>query len=143
MILGHGSDYDKSMTAWLGTLAAPQSGVQLGPLLMWIGVLIVVVLLGFMVVLTLRKRLMDDGASQADSPFMLADLRRMHHQGDLSDEQYERARQRLIGMPAAAVDEPAGAPQASEPVDEAVGESDSPDDDDSEATGAEEPPPGR
>ncbi len=61
-------------------------------------VFVLVLLLG-LVVLLYRRRYF---GARVDEPqgFTLADVRRMHREGQLSDEEYERMRQAVIGMSA-------------------------------------------
>jgi len=61
----------------------------------WSLVLVAVVFVGYVLVAWVRRRV-----RQSDQPetvgFSLADLRRLHREGQLSDEEYERARSKLL-----------------------------------------------
>jgi len=67
-------------------------------ILIWSGVLIVVVLVLFFIVNALRKSLWGDNAGEADTPFTLDDLRRLHREGRITDDEYEKARAQIIAM---------------------------------------------
>jgi uncharacterized membrane protein len=66
-------------------------------ILIWSLVLMGLVIAGFVLVSWVRNKLRepDDAASGG---FTLGDLRDMHRKGQLSDEEFERAKQRLIGV---------------------------------------------
>jgi len=49
------------------------------------------------IVIAVARRMLHRGASSADAGFTLHDLRRMRDAGELSDEEFERARAALIG----------------------------------------------
>ncbi|HVS70014.1 MAG TPA: SHOCT domain-containing protein [Phycisphaerae bacterium] len=62
-------------------------------------ILMVIVILGFVGILILRRRLRNDDAdpsSGANTGFSLADLRDMVTRGELTQEEYERTRQRIV-----------------------------------------------
>jgi len=62
-----------------------------------VGVLLVLVLIGAVGTLKLRRRLL--GAEDASGvPLTLHDLRRLHAEGMMSDEEYEKAKIALIGI---------------------------------------------
>ncbi|MEM7228847.1 MAG: SHOCT domain-containing protein, partial [Planctomycetota bacterium] len=65
-------------------------------MLPWLVVIVVIIVLGSIVLLYLRRRLdqPDDGASEG---FLLSDLRAMHKAGDLTDEEFEKAKAAMIG----------------------------------------------
>lgn len=65
-----------------------------------VGVLLVLLLIGGGVTLKLRRRLLgtDDAAGV---PLSLHDLRRMHAEGMMSDEEFEKAKAALIGVASA------------------------------------------
>lgn len=66
-------------------------------ILIWSLVLMGLVIAGFVLVSWVRNKLRepDDAVSGG---FTLGDLRDMHRKGQLSDEEFERAKQRLIGV---------------------------------------------
>ena len=74
------------------TLASGETSI-----LIWSLVLMGLVIAGFVLVSWVRNKLRepDDAASGG---FTLGDLRDMHRKGQLSDEEFERAKQRLIGV---------------------------------------------
>ena len=67
-----------------------------GQIALWAAALIVAALLGFWGVLWMRRRILHDDAGGTVG-MTLADLRRLHAQGDLSDEEFEAARLSIIG----------------------------------------------
>lgn len=79
------------------TTAQASSGATLD-VLFWAGVLIVVVVLGGLVMMWLRSRMFraDDQDAASGASGMLEDLRRAHRAGTLSDEQFQRARDRVL-----------------------------------------------
>jgi hypothetical protein len=62
----------------------------------WSLVLMGLVVVGFLLVSWVRNRLRQP-EEPASHDFSLGELRALHRQGQLSDQEYERARQRLIG----------------------------------------------
>lgn len=88
---------------------AGQSSTATGPLLLWLGVLIVLVFGAGIAVMLIRKRLLSSHESRAEMAGSLFEqLRRMHAEGELSDEEYDRARRKLAGRAAEAMDAHAG-----------------------------------
>jgi len=57
--------------------------------------LIVLVVIGWFVIARIRSWMKD--SAEAAQPFTLDDLRQLHRSGQLSDEEYERAREMMIG----------------------------------------------
>lgn len=97
--IGHagGGFYDAPMILDSSLLAAQATdGVM--SILLWSAALIVAVLAMFVLIMYLRKLMVDQGPPPVDPPFTLDDLRRMHGRGELSDEQYQAARQRIIAV---------------------------------------------
>ena len=82
--------------------------------------LLVLAVVGLLVVSYLRKRTLDDGADVTGVGFTLSDLRRLHASGEMSDEEYERARSAMVaGYHQRAEDQASAgaAPPASDPGD--------------------------
>jgi len=71
---------------------------QTTSILIWSGVLIVVVIVLFFVVNTIRKAATESNEEDGGTPFTLDELRRLHRAGQLSDEEFERARGQIITM---------------------------------------------
>lgn len=72
--------------------------------------LIVVVILGFVLVSWVRNRLTSNEGSTAVG-FTLSDLRKLHESGQMTDEEYERARAQIIAVakaPRQKTDQPPG-----------------------------------
>jgi hypothetical protein len=68
----------------------------LADVLPWLLVLIGVIVVGGVIIYYVRRSLYGDGSSSGGG-FTLQDLRDMHASGELSDEQFERARAQMIG----------------------------------------------
>jgi hypothetical protein len=67
-----------------------------GSVLVWSLVLIFFVVLGFVAVSYVRKWVKDDEVSDKGPGFTLGDLRRMHAKGQMTDEEFEKARAQMI-----------------------------------------------
>jgi len=64
----------------------------------WIGVLIVVVLVGAVVILAIRRRLLDgSGDTHTMDGTLLERIERMRREGEISDEEFRRARDGILG----------------------------------------------
>lgn len=100
--------------------------------LLWLGILGLGVIVGGFVLMVLRKRLHDTHSRPGDPPFTLSDLRRLHRSGQLSDEEYERAKQQIIALSTGdwSTDAPDQAPQAGRSDDYRISEDDLADSDD-------------
>ena len=69
------------------------------PILIGAGVVIVIVILGAVAVLWTRRRIRGDDADVADVPaagFTLGDLKRLHQAGQISNEEFEKARATVV-----------------------------------------------
>ena len=69
-----------------------------GEIAIWSGVALALIVGAVVVVALVRRRLIgkDDGGSARDAVFTLAQLRRMHAEGELDDEQFERLKGEMI-----------------------------------------------
>lgn len=63
--------------------------------LMWVGVLIVVAIVGGAVVMVLRRRMFDPSNDSSGAGSLLEDLRRMKREGEISDAEFEQAKRAL------------------------------------------------
>ena len=72
--------------------AADQSGY--GKLFIWLLVLIGLVVVGFFIVVWVKRRMQAPDATPSPG-FSLADLRELHRTGKISDEEFERARGKM------------------------------------------------
>lgn len=61
----------------------------------WLGLLLLVVLVGAVIILAVRRYMRSD--VKGPEGFSLEDLRQMRRRGEMDDEEYERARAALIG----------------------------------------------
>jgi len=66
-----------------------------GSILLWSGLLLVVLFVLWITIQSLRRRLGEDDKSTL-SPFTLHDLRQMHAAGQLTDEEFEKARDAMV-----------------------------------------------
>ena len=75
-------------------LAQAESGV--GDLFFWSAVLLGLVIVGFAVAVRIKRRLSQ--AEQGIGPvgFTLSDLRQLHRSGQMSDEEFERAKEKVV-----------------------------------------------
>ena len=67
-----------------------------GSVLVWSLALIFFLVLGFVAVSYVRKWVKDDAEPDKGPGFTLGDLRRMHAKGQMTDEEFERARAQMI-----------------------------------------------
>lgn len=78
-------------------LGANDAGTELLALLPWLGLVFVLILVGGVVVLMVRNRLRaGQETPPEDTGFTLADLRKLRDRGELSAEEYELARVKMI-----------------------------------------------
>jgi len=80
-------------------IAAQSSSSETAPVIIWSLVLIVFLVAGFMLVAAVKKRMRDDEVSApgAAAGFTLSDLRQLHREGQISNEEFERAKEKIIG----------------------------------------------
>ena len=71
------------------------AGNLFGDLLPWLGLLVVIVLIGGGIAIWLRRRLMSGNAAGAVG-FTLGDLRELHARGEISTEEFEKAKSQMI-----------------------------------------------
>lgn len=74
-----------------------QQGQHLTGALVWTLVLIGAVIAGSVVVWIVRKRVFDESEADGGGGLSLHDLREMRDRGDLSEEEYERAKGAVLG----------------------------------------------
>ena len=78
-------------------LLAQESSGALPRVLIWSLALIVVVIIGFVIVSWLRSRIKDTDTGPV-AGFTLSDLRRLHKSGQMTDEEFERAKAKIIAV---------------------------------------------
>jgi hypothetical protein len=106
------------------TLAQGDAGSGAASVFGWSLVLIVLVVLAFVGILYIRKWMKADDEPTGGTGFGLGELRAMHRRGQLSDEEFERAREKITSAAKAVTSQmpdPAGgrrAPGASRPTGE-------------------------
>jgi hypothetical protein len=76
--------------------SSDQSGKLFGEILPWLLVLIGVVMAGGVLIMFIRRRLQDSSSSSSPG-FTLQDLRNLHARGELTDDEFERAKTQMIG----------------------------------------------
>jgi hypothetical protein len=64
----------------------------------WLGVLALVLLVASLVLHIVRKRSQQWQSEPVGPVFTLADVRRLHEEGQISDEEFERLKARIIGQ---------------------------------------------
>ncbi|HVX87011.1 MAG TPA: SHOCT domain-containing protein [Phycisphaerae bacterium] len=78
-------------------------------LIIELAILMLIVVIGFFFIIMMRRRLHAqdaDASSGANTGFSLADLRAMVDRGELTPEEYERTRQRIISKVRTAANKP-------------------------------------
>ncbi|HWE01583.1 MAG TPA: SHOCT domain-containing protein [Tepidisphaeraceae bacterium] len=67
--------------------------------IVWSSALVAFLVIGFVLVAAVKKRMRDDDVSApgAAAGFSLSDLRQLHRQGQISDDEFERAKEKIIG----------------------------------------------
>ncbi len=108
------------MVMWTLSLAE-NTRDRTAELWMWIGILAgAVVVMAAVLWLIRKKTLGDDQPAGGALAFTLADLRQMHQSGQLSDEQFERLKARLISqtMGAEETEPPTDPPDACDDSDD-------------------------
>jgi hypothetical protein len=66
-------------------------------LIVWLGILMGVVIVGFTAILLLRRWLRDPSGGESQDPgFSLSELRAMRDRGEITPEEYEQTRARVI-----------------------------------------------
>lgn len=81
-----------SITLFLAA-APPQSMTQVW---VWSGILVAVLLVGFVVIVLVRRMISESGMDQKEI-FSLSDLRKLHAAGEMTDEEFEAAKAAVIG----------------------------------------------
>jgi len=76
--------------------AASGSGSDVGRILMWVGILIVIVVVGTIVLMTVRKRIMMGSAQGREGFSTMEDMRAMVARGEMTQEEYEKVRKAMI-----------------------------------------------
>jgi hypothetical protein len=98
----------------LHLLAQPSSGNGIGDALLWGIVLIGTIVALFGIVVLYRKWMNRDDTTTGPG-FTLSDLRRLHKEGKMTTEEFEKAKTILIGSVKAAADKPKEGPRTGPP----------------------------
>jgi len=83
-----------------------QQGQSVTPLIIWIGAFVVLLVIGAVVLTAVRRRLLGERERDAGAGLSLHDLREMHARGDLSDEEFARAKAAVLGSAGGAAPAP-------------------------------------
>ncbi len=83
------------MPHWMIASATNDSTQALRELSPWLAVLVAMVFVGGVVIMIVRRHLRSSG-DLGDVGYTLHDLRKMHASGELSDEEFEKARSAMI-----------------------------------------------
>ncbi len=82
----------------MGLVVLAQSNQSLSKLWVWILILLVLVFAGAIVIFWLRRSLLNPrNDSTAHSGSLLDHLRELHERGEMSDEEFRSARNKLLG----------------------------------------------
>src|SRR4051812_33038810 len=95
-------------------LLAASSEEGYGGIFFWALVLVVFIFALFGVVILYRKWMNRDETTSGPG-FTLSDFRRLHREGKMTDEEFEKAKAILIGSVKAAVDKPPEGPRTGAP----------------------------
>ena len=79
--------------------AAPTDEVSISRIVVWSLVMIGVIIVGWLIVAQVKRRLQgpdDDATGTGGIGFTLSDLRQMHKSGQISDEEFERAKGKIV-----------------------------------------------
>jgi hypothetical protein len=77
------------------TLAQGRAGAPTGDVLLWVGVLIAMIMGATIAILIMRKRLLAED-TQADSGSFMDELREARNRGEITPEEFDATRARLI-----------------------------------------------
>ena len=76
---------------------AQDSGGSMLRVIAWSLVLICLLMVGFFAISRLRQWMRDDDMPAPGIGFTLSDLRQLHKQGQMTDEEFERAKSKIVG----------------------------------------------
>ena len=85
-----------------------------GSIVLWVLVLLALLVVGWLVVAYVRKWVFAPDETEG-AGFTLSDLRRMHKEGRMSDEEFEKAKTLIVGVAKAAADKPPASAEEPKP----------------------------
>lgn len=80
---------------WSFVLAQDSTGLFRS--LVWLGVLIAMVIAAGVLLVVLRRRFLGPDQVTSADPLDLESIRRMHREGELSDDEFEAAKEAILG----------------------------------------------
>lgn len=93
------------MTQLAQTLAQTSASPSISALA-WVGLLLILVVIGVGALGLLRRRLLGDSGPPGGAPLTLHDLRQAHARGDMTDDEFEAARSAILGAAGASPRDP-------------------------------------
>jgi hypothetical protein len=99
------------------TLALAATDPDPTPAIIWSAILLAILVVLFFAIKVYRKWMTADD-STTSTGFTLSDLRRLHKEGKMTDEEFERAKTQMLGSLKAAADKPAPGPRTQRPQPE-------------------------
>jgi hypothetical protein len=72
------------------------SGNVLGDVAPWLGIMVILIIVGGVIAMNVRRK-MNGGDDSSGIGFTLSDLRAMHERGELTLEEFQRARDKMLG----------------------------------------------
>ena len=73
-----------------------QSKGDILPVVLWLGILIVITVVGGLIVLAIRKRILSKSSDAADEASLMDSLRAMRDRGEMTPEEFEATRRAMI-----------------------------------------------
>jgi len=114
-----------ALMQWAGVSTLAQTGRSLsavGDILLYLGIIVGAAILLVVIGLVVRKKFQADDEPAIRTSFTLSDLRQMHQQGQLTDEEFDRAKKALIARSRAAYDADDGPePEPTPPPEDTAG----------------------
>lgn len=83
--------------------------------LLWVGVLIAVILVGSLGVFALRRSVLGDAPASGDDAGLMDQMRRMVERGEMTQDEYDKARRTIVEKARAGFDARPPAPPSARP----------------------------
>src|SRR4051812_34764905 len=101
--------------AWLALLNLAEGG-GVGSAVVWSLVVLVFVIGGFYTVAWVRRWMKEDDIAAIGIGFTLGDLRDLHRRGEMTDEEYEKAKAKIVSGTQAEAEKMKDAPVTATPM---------------------------